>query len=44
LGIDVATQFRAWTALCVETYPERLQAEIEELDRWLGPAVNHGVG
>ncbi len=25
------------------TYPARLAGEIEELDAWLGPAVNHGA-
>jgi putative glutathione S-transferase len=27
----------------VATYPARLAGEVEELDAWLGPAVNHGV-
>ncbi|BCB83809.1 hypothetical protein Psuf_011220 [Phytohabitans suffuscus] len=27
-----------------QTYPEDLREEIEELDAWLGPAVNWGVG
>jgi putative glutathione S-transferase len=44
LGIDVATQFQAWTPERTDTYPEPLRADIEELDRWLGPTVNRGVG
>ncbi|MET8154105.1 glutathione S-transferase C-terminal domain-containing protein [Actinoplanes sp. NPDC049668] len=44
IGIDLATRFRHLTEPLVETYPERLRDRIEELDRWLGPAVNHGAG
>jgi putative glutathione S-transferase len=43
MGIDVATQFRSWST-GAPTYPAAQQGQIEELDRWLGPAVNQGVG
>jgi putative glutathione S-transferase len=42
IGIDLATQFRRWSNGAV-TYPEELRPEIEELDSWLKPTVNHGV-
>jgi putative glutathione S-transferase len=44
IGIDIATEFDRWADPGLRTYPERLRSRIEELDRWLGPAVNHGVG
>nr|BFE71778.1 hypothetical protein GCM10020092_050790 [Actinoplanes digitatis] len=44
IGIDLATRFRHLAEPVIETYPERLRDRIEELDRWLGPAVNHGAG
>lgn len=40
IGIDIATQFSSG----VDTYPESLRERIEELDGWLGPAVNRGAG
>ncbi|GAA1684713.1 glutathione S-transferase C-terminal domain-containing protein [Fodinicola feengrottensis] len=43
IGVDFATQFGQWSN-GVETYPESLREQIEELDRWLGPAVNKNVG
>ncbi|MFC6020802.1 glutathione S-transferase C-terminal domain-containing protein [Plantactinospora solaniradicis] len=43
IGIDLATQFRRHVTPVVDTYPEEHRAEIEDLDAWLGPAVNHGV-
>jgi glutathionyl-hydroquinone reductase len=43
IGIDLATQFGRWSNGAV-TYPEARRDEIEELDRWLGPAINQGVG
>jgi putative glutathione S-transferase len=43
IGIDLATKFRHVAQPLVDTYPAAHRAEIEELDRWLGPAVNHGV-
>jgi len=42
IGIDLATQFREWSNGAA-TYPEQLRPEIEELDGWLKPVVNHGV-
>jgi putative glutathione S-transferase len=42
IGIDLATQFGAFSN-GADTYPAVLAAQIDELDRWLGPAVNHGV-
>jgi putative glutathione S-transferase len=44
IGLDLATRFGHLATPLVETYPSRLRDEIEELDSWLGPAVNHGVG
>jgi putative glutathione S-transferase len=44
IGIDLATQFRHLADPVVDTYPVPLRDKIEELDRWLGPAVNHGIG
>ena len=38
IGIDLATRFDGPT-----TYPSEYADEIDELDDWLGPAVNHGV-
>jgi putative glutathione S-transferase len=38
IGIDLATRFGGGS-----TYPAVHAAEIDELDDWLGPAVNHGV-
>ncbi len=42
IGIDLATQFGAWSN-GADTYPAASRDDIEELDRWLGPAVNQGV-
>jgi putative glutathione S-transferase len=42
LAIDVATQFARW-GNGIETYPGQLRTQIEELDAWIGPAVNQGV-
>jgi putative glutathione S-transferase len=44
LGLDVATEFTGFRYPGVDTYPTEHRAEIEELDRWVGPAVNQGVG
>jgi putative glutathione S-transferase len=44
IGIDLATSYRHLAEPVTETYPVGLRDQIEELDRWLGPAVNHGVG
>jgi glutathionyl-hydroquinone reductase len=44
IGIDLATGFRHLAEPVLDTYPVALRDRIEELDRWLGPAVNHGVG
>ena len=38
IGIDLATRFGG-----PSTYPPKYAEQIEELDGWLGPAVNHGV-
>lgn len=43
IGLDVATAFAPWADLDRSTYPEQWRSEIDELDRWLGPAVNQGV-
>jgi glutathionyl-hydroquinone reductase len=39
IGIDFATKFRDVAEPVVETYPEPLRAEIEELTAWLVPGV-----
>lgn len=44
IGIDLATRFGHLAAPVIRTYPEHLREDIEQLDGWLGPAVNHGVG
>lgn len=43
IGIDLATAFAAVATPLVNTYPSDLAAQIEELDTWIGPAVNQGV-
>ncbi len=42
MGIDLATQFGALATSLIETYPADLAADIEDLDSWIGPAVNQG--
>jgi glutathionyl-hydroquinone reductase len=43
LDIGLATAFRAWSGTGIELYPQDLREDIDELDRWLGPAINHGT-
>jgi glutathionyl-hydroquinone reductase len=43
LEVDLATELRDWSTTGLELYPAHLRDEIDELDYWLGPAVNHGV-
>ncbi|WP_329500897.1 glutathione S-transferase C-terminal domain-containing protein [Kitasatospora herbaricolor] len=43
IGIDLATEFGEWSN-GADHYPSELRPRIEELDSWLGPAVNRGVG
>lgn len=43
IGLDFATRFRHVATPVVDTYPEAHREEIEQLDEWLNPAVNHGV-
>ncbi|MFI6761101.1 glutathione S-transferase C-terminal domain-containing protein [Micromonospora sp. NPDC050417] len=43
LGIDLATRFHHLAEPLVDTYPQRHRDEIEALDDWLNPVVNHGV-
>ncbi len=43
IGIDLATQFGHWSN-GADTLPAARRREIDELDDWLGPVVNHGVG
>ncbi len=43
LGLDIATEFPAYGDPAIDSYPVEHRAEIDELDRWLGPTVNHGV-
>jgi putative glutathione S-transferase len=40
IGLDVATQFTEFSDPSVDSYPEALRAEIDRLDRWLGPTVH----
>lgn len=42
IGIDLATQFTRWSN-GADTYPAQLREQIEELNDWLLPVVNHGV-
>ncbi len=44
IGIDFATGFRHLATPVIDTYPEAHREEIEQLDAWLNPAVNRGVG
>jgi putative glutathione S-transferase len=44
LGIDIATQFTDFRWPGIDTYPADLRGEIEELNSWVGPTVNQGVG
>jgi glutathionyl-hydroquinone reductase len=43
IDIDLATELRDWSTTGLELYPPDLREEIDELDGWIGPAVNHGV-
>lgn len=43
IGIDFATRFGHLVDPLVETYPADLADEIEQLDAWIGPAVNQGA-
>ncbi|MBI4934605.1 MAG: glutathione S-transferase C-terminal domain-containing protein [Actinobacteria bacterium] len=43
IGIDFATQFRAFAEPAVDTYPDDLADAIEDLDRWIGTAVTQGI-
>jgi len=43
IALDLATKFRHLAEPLVETYPEALREQIDELDSWLGPAVNQGI-
>ena len=43
IGVDLATGFRHLAHDPVDTYPAGLRDGIDELDRWLRPAVNEGV-
>jgi putative glutathione S-transferase len=43
LGLDIATQFAGLRRPGIDTYPVDRRDEIDELDRWVGPAVNQGV-
>ena len=44
IGIDLATRFRHLADPVMDTYPAEHRDEIEELDSWVGPAVNSGAG
>lgn len=42
IGLDLATEFRAF-GNGADTYPAALRTRIEQLDTWVGPAVNQGA-
>jgi putative glutathione S-transferase len=42
IEIDLATEFREWSGTGLELYPPHLRDEIDALDGWLGPVVDHG--
>lgn len=43
IGLDIATQFGGFRWPGIDTYAAADRAEIEELDGWIGPAVNQGL-
>jgi glutathionyl-hydroquinone reductase len=43
IDVDLASELRDWSTTGLELYPPDLRDEIDDLDRWLGPAVNRGV-
>jgi putative glutathione S-transferase len=43
LDADLATAFAEWSTTGVDLYPADLRGEIDELDWWVGPVVNHGA-
>jgi putative glutathione S-transferase len=43
LDVDLATAFAPWSATGADLYPEDLRGEIDQLDWWIGPVVNHGA-
>lgn len=43
LDIDLATKLAPYAVDGIELYPADLADAIDELDAWIGPAVNHGV-
>jgi putative glutathione S-transferase len=43
LDADLAAGFQDSSRTGVDLYPADLRQEIDELDLWLGPTVNHGV-
>jgi putative glutathione S-transferase len=44
IGVDLASRFQHLARPVIATYPAALADRIEDLDRWIGPAVNRGVG
>lgn len=43
IGIDFATKFGDVARRVVDTYPDDLATQIDELDQWLLPTVNQGL-
>ncbi len=43
LGLDLATESPGFRRPGVDTHPVEHRMEIEDLDGWIGPAVNSGV-
>jgi glutathionyl-hydroquinone reductase len=43
IDVDLAAELRDWSTTGLELYPPDLREEIDDLDRWIGPAVNQGV-
>jgi len=44
LDADLATEFQDWSTTGIELYPAALRPAIDDLDAWLHPVVNQGVG
>jgi putative glutathione S-transferase len=43
LDVDLATAFAPWSTTGADLYPADLRGEIDQLDWWIGPVVNHGA-
>jgi putative glutathione S-transferase len=43
LDVDLATAFAPWSTTGADLYPADIRSEIDQLDWWIGPVVNHGA-